>query len=147
MKDLRLALSSTAITVGLFLTSPLNALAQSPIPTQGQINLGPQGDFQALGGITFTSLISGGIKLVLVLAAIIFFFVLVIGGIQWIVSGGDKTGAETARKRITAALVGLAIVFVAWAIGSLVNSLFGVNIFQLNIPSFQPSAPVGRGYP
>ncbi len=104
------------------------------------IQLGPQGQFSELGKINFSSLVSGGISLVLVLAAIIFFFVLVIGGIQWIMSGGDKAGAETARKRITAALVGLAIVFVAWAIASLINALFGVNIFELKIQSFQPSS-------
>ena len=101
------------------------------------INLGPQGDFSNLGNITFAKLVGGGIRFILVIAAVIFFFVLVIGGIQWIMSGGDKTGAETARKRITAALVGLAIVFVAWAIGSLINSLFGINIFYLTIPNFQ----------
>ena len=104
------------------------------------INLGPQGQFSNLGNITFAGLVGGGIRFVLVIAAVIFFFVLVMGGIQWIMSGGDKTGAETARKRITAALVGLAIVFAAWAIVSLINALFGVDIFNLAIPNFQNSA-------
>ncbi len=90
----------------------------------------------------FPTLISGAIKLVLVVAALVFFFVLVIGGIQWILSGGDKAGAETARKRITAALVGLAIVFVAWAIGTLIQALFGFDIFNLNIPRLYNSAPL-----
>lgn len=86
--------------------------------------------------LTPATLVSGGIRLVLVLAALLFFFMLVVGGVQWIVSGGDKAGSENARKRITSALVGLAIVFAAWAIAMLVNTLFGINIFSLTIPTF-----------
>ena len=103
-----------------------------------QINISPTDQFANLGKITIVSLIAGGIRLVLVIAALVFFFILVIGGIQWIISGGDKTGVETARKRITNALVGLAIVFVAWAIVTLIKALFGVDIFALNIPTLQP---------
>ena len=53
---------------------------------------------------------------------------LVWGGIQWIMSGGDKAKTEEARNRITAALVGLAIVASAWAIMKLVEYFFGLNI-------------------
>ena len=137
MKKTNKLLSALTTITTVWLINPVGVLAATVMPTQGQIDLGPQGDFSALGDITFVGLVSGGIKLILALAAIIFFFVLVLGGIQWIMSGGDKAGAETARKRITAALVGLAIVFVAWAIGSLINSLFGINMFQLNIPTFR----------
>lgn len=95
-------------------------------------NVGP--DFGGLTGLTVPSVVSGLIKLALVVAAIVFFFILVIGGIQWIASGGDKTQTETARNRITSALVGLVIVFAAWAIVALINTFFGINIFQLNLP-------------
>ena len=116
------------------------ALTAFPLLAQGdekKINLQPEGDSLAsrLSGLTIGGIITALLKLALVIAAIVFFFILVIGGIRWIVSGGDKTGAETARKRITAALVGLAIVFVAWAIGSLINVLFGIDIFNMNIPT------------
>jgi len=96
-------------------------------------NLGDE-KYTTITSMKFPTMITGAIKFVLVIAALVFFFVLVIGGIQWIISGGDKTGAETARKRITAALVGLAIVFVAWAIGSLIKALFGFDIFDLKVP-------------
>ena len=65
----------------------------------------------------------------------IFFFILVIGGIKWIASGGDKGATEGARNQITAALVGLVIVFAAWAIVQLIQVFFGVNIFQLSLPT------------
>jgi hypothetical protein len=99
------------------------------------INLKPSGQFGGLGNLTIGGIVSGLIRGVLVVAAIIFFFILVIGGIKWIASGGDKAQTEGARNQITAALVGLVIVFAAWAIVQLINTFFGINIFELTIPS------------
>lgn len=101
------------------------------------INLKPAdgSDFATLGNLTFPRIISGGIKLVVVIAAVVFFFILVIGGIRWIASGGDKAQTEAARNQITSALVGLVIVFAAWAIVALVKVFFGVDIFSLTIPT------------
>jgi len=99
-------------------------LAQSTInftpPTTGNLN--------RLATLTIPGIISGLISLVLIIAAIVFFFILVIGGIRWITSGGDKANTESARNQITAALVGLVIVFAAWAIIQLIQVFFGINI-------------------
>lgn len=92
-------------------------------------------DFANLGGITIPSIISAAIRGALVVAAVIFFFILVIGGIKWIASGGDKNATEGARNQITAALVGLVIVFSAWAIVALIKTFFNVDIFSLSLPS------------
>jgi hypothetical protein len=92
-------------------------------------------DFARLGGLTLPNIVSGLIRGALVVAAIVFFFILVIGGIKWIASGGDKAATEGARNQITAALVGLVIVFAAWAIVALINTFFGVNIFSLTLPT------------
>lgn len=99
------------------------------------IQLKPEGTFSNLGELTVPSIIGAAIRLTVVVAAIIFFFILVIGGIRWIASGGDKAQTEAARNQITAALVGLVIVFAAWAILALVRTFFGVDIFSLTIPS------------
>lgn len=101
------------------------------------INLKPaQGtQFENLGNLTVPSIISAGIRLVVVVAAVIFFFILVIGGIRWIASGGDKAQTEAARNQITSALVGLVIVFAAWAIVALIKVFFNVDIFSLAIPT------------
>lgn len=95
----------------------------------------PDSGFANLGTLTVPSLVSGLIRLVVVVAALVFFFILVIGGIRWIASGGDKTQTENARNQITAALIGLVIVFAAWAILALIKVFFGVDIFTLTIPS------------
>lgn len=99
------------------------------------INLGAPAGYNNLTGITAGGVVAFGIQMVLIIAAIVFFFMLVWGGIEWIMAGGDKAGAENARKRITNALIGLAVVFAAWAIVNLVNMVFGVNILSMNIPS------------
>jgi TRAP-type C4-dicarboxylate transport system permease small subunit len=104
-----------------------------------QVNLQPtSGEFQALGGYTFGDIVGGLINIVLLIAAVIFFFILVWGGIRWITSGGDKANTEAARNQITAALVGLVIVFAAWAILQLIEAFFGITLLgDLSIPSIQ----------
>jgi hypothetical protein len=100
------------------------------------VNLGPQGQWINLGNLTIPGIIAGLITLVLIIAAIVFFFMLVIGGIRWITSGGDKANTEAARNQITAALVGLVIVFAAWAIINLVGTFLDIDILQsLTLPT------------
>ena len=100
------------------------------------INLKPGGDLGgAVQDLNIGNIVGTGLRLILVVAAIVFFFILVIGGIKWIMSGGDKAQTEGARNQITAALVGLVIVFSAWAIASLLGTFFGINIFSLTLPS------------
>lgn len=102
----------------------LSTLAQN-------IELKPKSaEFSRLGDITFPDIIKGLVAMALVVAAIVFFFILVIGGIRWILSGGDKAQTENARNQITAALVGLVIVFSAWAIVQLIQAFFGVTILE-----------------
>jgi TRAP-type C4-dicarboxylate transport system permease small subunit len=86
------------------------------------------------------SIVSALISLLMVIAALVFFFMLIWGGIAYITSGGDKAQTEAARGRITAALIGLVIVFAAWAVITLVNALFGIDILSLNISSAVPAA-------
>ncbi len=99
------------------------------------IAISPPAHWENLGHITIGSLVSGGVQLALIVAALVFFFILVIGGIKWILSGGDENKVKGAKGQITNALIGLAIVFVAWAIGQMLKSIFGVNIFSLNLPA------------
>ena len=101
------------------------------------INIAPGGQFSGLNSITIENLISALIIIILVIAALIFLFMLILGGIKYITSGGDKGQTESARSQITAALIGLVIVFAAWAIINLVSAFFGIDILSLNIPNAQ----------
>jgi len=111
-----------------------NVLAQ-----QATIGIDPGEGFETIADITVGSILSGAIQLVLIVAALVFFFLLIIGGIRWMTAGGDKEKAGAARGQLTSALVGLAIVFAAWAIIRLIEVLFGVSIISgFEIPSFVP---------
>ncbi len=81
-------------------------------------------------------LVSAAVGTLLIIAALLAFFYLIMGGIQWITSGGDKAGMEAARNKITHAIVGLIIVGAAWAIMLLVQNFLGVSIIggTLNFP-------------
>ncbi|KKR01070.1 MAG: hypothetical protein UT24_C0007G0032 [Candidatus Woesebacteria bacterium GW2011_GWB1_39_12] len=74
----------------------------------------------------------------LVVTAIILIVILVAGGIAVMTSGGgDPQKKAGGQKAVTGAIIGLMIVFGAWAIINLVNLFFGINILQLNIPNAQ----------
>ncbi len=107
----------------------------SKVLAQDTINILPTNQFNQIGGFTIPGIISAIIQMFLIIAALIFFFMLVFGGIQWMTSGGDKAATEAARGRITAALIGLVIIFAAWAIIALIARFFGINLFQFNIPT------------
>ncbi len=113
-----------------------NVLAASPT-----IAVKPTGEaFSPLANITVGSIISGAIQLILIVAALVFFFLLIIGGIRWMTAGGDKEKAGAARSQLTSALIGLAIVFAAWAIVQLIEALFGVKIMGgFTLPSLNPN--------
>lgn len=108
----------------------------SPVLAQIQLTPDTTGTFGQLGSLTIEGIIKGLITLVLVVAALVFFFMLVIGGIRWILSGGEKQSVESARNQITNALIGLVIVFAAWAILALIKTLFNVDLLGgLTIPT------------
>lgn len=114
------------------------AAIAAPIYAAGEINISPKtSDFQPLQNLTAQGIISGAISLVLIVVALVFFFILILGGLKWITSGGDEKAVGAARAQITNALIGLAIIFAAWAIINLIGTIFGVNILKLSIPTFQ----------
>ena len=83
-------------------------------------------------------LISSLVSVVFIIAGILTFAFLVMGGIEWLTSGGDKTKTEQARNRITAALVGLAIIAASWALMQLISYFFGIDVFDGNITIPKP---------
>ncbi len=72
-------------------------------------------------------LISGLLNFVMVIAALLVFMYLIFGGIEWITSGGDKGKTESARNKITAAVVGLIVLAASYAILLLVLNFIGFS--------------------
>ncbi len=88
----------------------------------------PQPTNAKIFGSSMGQIISALVGTLLVLSALAAFFFLIMGGLQWITSGGDKAGMEAARNKITHAIVGLIIVGAAWAMMLLIQGFLGVNI-------------------
>ncbi len=99
------------------------------------INIQPGGQFAKLGAITIPAIVSAVVKLALIVAALIAFGFLIFGGIKWIMSGGDKEATAKAQSTITSALIGLLVVFAAWAIIRLIETFCGISILTLTIPT------------
>lgn len=116
------------------LVSPYTVFAQAGMSG----NLVPQQLNQvAAGGII--PIIRAIIQFILVVAFVLAFIMLLIGGIRWITAGGDEKAVGSARNMITAALIGLVVVLVAFALIKLVETFFGVSIISggVTIPTVQ----------
>lgn len=101
------------------------------------IRLQPSGFGTETTTMTVSSIISGAISLAMLVVALVFFFMLILGGLKWVMSGGDEKAVGAARAQITNALIGLAIVFAAFAIMKLIEVVFGISLLSgLTIPTF-----------
>jgi len=92
------------------------------------------GKLGTLPGTTFfAKFIPSAIGLAFIVGSLIFFAMLVFGAIQWISSGGDKQALESARGRISSALIGIILLFAAFALISIIQNFFGIKILTLDI--------------
>jgi hypothetical protein len=123
------------------LFTPALARADTPIdPCAGAnktIATGSQGFQDSLCGLQDKGpgpIIRNSIVAVFVIATILSLFFLVRGGVNWILSGGDKGKVDAARQTIVASVIGLIVTFLAFFIMSLVLQLFGLGFNNLAIP-------------
>ncbi|MBU3957279.1 pilin [Patescibacteria group bacterium] len=66
-------------------------------------------------------------NLVIRLAGILAFIMLLIGGFRYLTSGGDAKAAESARKTITYAILGLVLIIAAWFILKFIAEFTGLG--------------------
>lgn len=122
----------------LFLSSALAYLtAAGKALARESIQVSPP----AIGGkpVGFTDLsdfINKAITLIFIVGVIAVLVMLVWGGVEWIISGGDKEAVGKARGRIINALIGLAVLAVAFAIAQVAGQFLGIDLLgNLPIPS------------
>jgi hypothetical protein len=102
------------------------------------IQILPGGQFQNLSLITIAQLVSSFVIILMIVTSILFVFTLMIGGIRWIASAGNRENLERAKNQIVNALIGLLIVFSAWAILNFLSAFFSIDLFSFEIPSANP---------
>lgn len=74
------------------------------------------------------------IRLLAPAAAIAFFIMLLVGGFQFLTSGGDPKAAGAARSTLTYAIIGIILVIVAWLILKLIAAVTGADVTTVEIP-------------
>jgi hypothetical protein len=121
------------LTAGSYLSVAASAFAGganvNPCPQSGQFT-----KLCNLNANNIGAIIGAAVEFILIIAVIIALFFLILGGIRWITSGGDKAKVESARGTIIAAIIGLVIAFLAFFVLSLALSFFGLSLTNLQLP-------------
>lgn len=91
-----------------------------------------EGDYNKVGENPLGSLIARLWHTLTILAGILMLAYLIWGAIDWISSKGDPQKITDARGKMSAALIGLAILTLTFAIVNLVGWLLGFDILNLN---------------
>lgn len=89
----------------------------------------------AAGPAAVGAIVGGVISLMILISFVLAFLYLLLGGYDWITSGGDKTKLQSARDKITNAILGLVIVAAVWAIMMLVSNFTGIEFPNMQIPT------------
>jgi|GEM_PF-384511 len=119
----------------LILSSPISAQTPTPAPTSSS-GSGIISDISSALNVQgnpfkYTDigvLVSRGLAMGLIIASLLTIIYLLMGGIQWITSAGDKNNLESAKGKITNAVFGLVIVVAIWAIFLILRTFLGLPI-------------------
>lgn len=117
-----------------YLLLPFSAFAQ----TTAEVDIGSKvsGFF---GFKCITELVFQMVDVAIIVSGILLLVYLVYGGMEWLTSGGDKAKLESARSKITNALIGVAIIAASFAVWKIVLTFFGID--APNICSDNPFGP------
>lgn len=132
---------AAAITSLGYLMSAGLAYAVTPAPVVDTINLKNTQQGKGIGATTaLDTLLQNAFTIVFAIAALTVLVFLIYGAFKWITSGGEKDGTKSARTYITNALVGLAVLALAFVILRVVGGIVGFDVLtQFNIPRLDAS--------
>lgn len=69
------------------------------------------------------------------LVGVAVFIMFVVGGFSFLFSGGDQKQLEKARGTLTNAVIGVAVIVVAYLILLTIKALTGVDVTKFSVPS------------
>ena len=78
-------------------------------------------------------LIPNGVTLIFVGGSIFFFFQLIWGAVSWVISGGDKGSLESAKNRLSHAIIGFVLLIASFALIGLIENFFKINILRIDM--------------
>lgn len=100
----------------------LNIPGYSPIPYPS--GLDPV-KFKDLGSIT-----SSFLPLIYTVSGLLLLAFLIMGGFQYLASGGDPKATQSAQAKLTSGVVGFIIVFVSYWVFQIAGLILGVDFFK-----------------
>jgi len=95
----------------------------------------PGGDNPESGGSQFAITFATLWQTIIIVGGLAFLLYFLWGGIQWILSGGDKSKLEEAKSKITQGLIGLAILGASYVIVKFIESAIGMNLMNIIWPT------------
>ena len=115
----------------------MNNLLAQVTPKDSIVNPAIPGGYNrpgVAGNVLLTEFIGNLLTTALGLASIILLVWIVWGGVEWLISGGEKQAIESARNRITNGIIGMIIVALAIAIFMFIGEILGINLLKVTIP-------------
>jgi len=116
----------------------ITILISTPQPTFAALPVIGTIDKASVGAIDLNTLIANGTLLAIALGGLVFFAMLILGGLKYISSAGDEKAAASARATLTNAFFGLVIMVAAFLIAGLLFSIF--QIPGISIPGITKTA-------
>lgn len=87
-------------------------------------------DQDKTGAAGISLFLSNLITLIYSIAGVALIFMLIWGAFEWLISGGEKEKIASAQKRITSALIGIAILAIAFAVLAAIGQFTGFTFFD-----------------
>ena len=76
------------------------------------------------------------IFLAFIISVVVCVILIIIGGLKWVTSGGNKEAIASARNTVTNAVIGLFLLFCLYFVIIEIHCIFKVDLGYLNIPSW-----------
>jgi len=91
----------------------------------------------------FANYISIALRTMYIIGGVAMTVTLVYGGVMYITSAGDDKALTKAKKIMTDAIIGIIILASTIPIAKILESIFGLNIFNVIFPTFSDYVGVG----
>ncbi|MBU1104288.1 hypothetical protein L6255_04030 [Candidatus Parcubacteria bacterium] len=91
----------------------------------------------------FANYVSIALRTMYIIGGVAMTVILVYGGLMYITSVGDDKALSKAKKIMTDAIIGIIILASTIPIAKILESIFGLNIFNISFPAFSDFIGVG----
>ncbi len=124
-------------SIGLYLlnTAFVFAVGETVNIERPTIQNSPGASAIPVGFSTIGDFIGSAMTLAFIFAVLAVLLMMIWGAFEWITSGGDKENVGKARGKIINALIGLAVLAVAFALFKVAGQFVGIDIKNFVIPS------------